>query len=88
MEQLEQTLKLRDIFNTAKETTDTINKYYDFYKSVNDKIDSYKNYNLDKLQRDVSYKLDRRYPEVRYVARDSEYITDGKKRAGLCQMGE
>jgi hypothetical protein len=80
-EQLEQTLKLMDIFNTAKETTDTINKYYDFYKSVNDKIDSYKNYNLDKLQRDVSYKLDRRYPEVRYVARDSEYITDGKKKS-------
>lgn len=80
-EQLEQTLKLREIFDTAKETTDTINKYYDFYKSVNDKIDSYKNYNLDKLQRDASYKLDRRYPEVRYVVRDSEYITDGKKKS-------
>lgn len=80
-EQIEQTLKLKEIFGVAKETTDTINKYYDFYKSVNDKIDSYKNYNLDKLQRDASYKLDRRYPEVRYVARDSEYITDGKKKS-------
>jgi conjugal transfer/entry exclusion protein len=80
-EQIEQTLRLKQIFSTAKETTDTINKYYDFYKSVNDKIDNYKNYNLDKLQRDVSYKLDRRYPEVRYVKQDSQYITDGKKKS-------
>ncbi len=80
-EQIEQTLKLKQIFSAAKETMDTVNKYYDFYKEVNDRIDNYKNYNLDKLQRDVSYKLDKRYPEVRYVARDSEYITDGKKKS-------
>lgn len=80
-ESVEQGLHIAETLSTVKSTLDTINKYYYFYKEVNDRIDTYKNYNLDKLQRDVSYKLDRRYPEVRYVARDSEYITDGKKKS-------
>ncbi len=81
-ESVEQGLHIAETLSTVKSTLDTVNKYYDFYKEVNDRIDSYKNYNLDKLQRDVSYKLDNRYPEVRSVVRDSEYITDGKKKSG------
>lgn len=81
-ESVEQGLHIKETLTTVKSTLDTVNKYYDFYKEVNDRIDSYKNYNMDKLQRDVSYKLDNRYPEVRHVVRDSEYITDGKKRSG------
>lgn len=80
-ESVEQGLHIKDTLTTVKSTLDTINKYYDFYKEVNNRIDSYKNYNMDKLQRDVSYKLDNRYPEVHQVVRDSEYITDGKKES-------
>ncbi len=81
-ESVDQGLHISETLSTVKSTLDTVNKYYDFYKEVNDRIDSYKNYNMDKLQRDVSYKLDNRYPEVRQVVRDSEYVTDGKKKSG------
>lgn len=86
-ESVEQGLNIAETLSTVKSTLDTINKYYDFYKEVNDRIDTYKNYNLDKLQRDVSYKLDRRYPEVRYVVSNSEYVTDGKKKSRYMSDG-